>query len=107
MKTTCSCRKFPKLLHSVCHSTTRQEKQQKSKIFCENRIRMFHLLRQHSKRMFTIAFFFGALCLVIWLVTGMHGYKDGVLLALKVVSNRFELSFEKGRPKFSYVCSSR
>ena len=68
---------------------------------------MFHLLRQHSKRMFTIAFFFGALCLVIWLVTGMHGYKDGVLLALKVVSNRFELSFEKWRPKFSYVCSSR
>ena len=54
------------------------------KIVRENRIRMFHLLRQHSKSMFTTALFFVELSFVIWLVTVIHGYKDGVLLALKL-----------------------
>ena len=49
--------------------------------------------RMMTKQMFTTTLFFVETFFVIWLVTVMHGCKDGVLLALKLFWNRFELFF--------------
>ena len=101
MKTTYSCQNFHKLLHFLCHSRRRQEQQQR-KLDISN---VSFFTSAFKKNVYNRLYNRLQLSFVIWLITVMHGYKDGVLLALKLLSNRFEFFFQ--HPKFSYVLFSR
>ena len=101
MKTTYSCQNFHKLLHFLCHSRRRQEQQQR-KLDISN---VSFFTSAFKKNVYNRLYNRLQLSFVIWLITVMHGYKDGVLWALKLLSNRFEFFFQ--HPKFSYVLFSR